>query len=208
MRMLCALFFAVGMVAGPSVAAEDVASRRAKLLSEEAAKQFDLGEFDMALQSYKEAYLNRPDPVFLFNIGQCHRRKGDYEEAAAAYRSYLRKKPDAPNREAVEQLIAETERAVAQKKAPPAGTLSTTESRVTTSTHSAQSMEPTPPRVAMTATQPAPPREPHKKKWWVLGASIGAAVVVGVAVGLGVGLGAGGGDAPAHPGAPSLSLSF
>jgi tetratricopeptide (TPR) repeat protein len=70
-------------------------------------RHFDLSEFDEALVEFKEAYRNKPDPVFLYNIGQCHRKLGHIDEAINFYQSYLRRAPDAKNREEVERRIAE-----------------------------------------------------------------------------------------------------
>ena len=70
-------------------------------------RHFDLSEFDEALAEFKEAYRNKPDPVFLYNIGQCHRKLGHTDEAITFYQSYLRRAPEAKNREEVERRIAE-----------------------------------------------------------------------------------------------------
>jgi len=70
-------------------------------------RHFDLSEFDKALAEFKDAYRNKPDPVFLYNIGQCHRKLGHTDEAITFYQSYLRRAPDAKNREEVERRIAE-----------------------------------------------------------------------------------------------------
>jgi len=70
-------------------------------------RHFDLSEFDEALAEFKVAYRNKPDPVFLYNIGQCHRKLGHTDEAINFYQSYLRRAPDAKNREEVERRIAE-----------------------------------------------------------------------------------------------------
>jgi tetratricopeptide (TPR) repeat protein len=72
-------------------------------------QHFDLSEFDAALTEFKEAYRNKPDPVFLYNIGQCHRRLGHTDDAITFYQTYLRKAPDAKNRDEVERRIKELE---------------------------------------------------------------------------------------------------
>jgi hypothetical protein len=50
-----------------------------------------------------------PDPAFLFNIGQCHRKMGHDKEAVSFYKSYLRNAPNAPNRADVQKRINELE---------------------------------------------------------------------------------------------------
>jgi hypothetical protein len=68
---------------------------------------YNLNEFSEALQDFKEAYRLHPDPAFLFNIAQCERQLGDFEEAIKFYRSYLRNKPDATNAKEVQKKIDE-----------------------------------------------------------------------------------------------------
>jgi tetratricopeptide (TPR) repeat protein len=71
---------------------------------------YNLGRYSEALAEYEAAYLAVQDPPFLFNIAQCQRKMGKDEEALAAYRSYLRVAPNAPNRAEVQKRIAELER--------------------------------------------------------------------------------------------------
>ena len=68
---------------------------------------YNLNEFSEALQDFKEAYRLHPDPAFLFNIAQCERQLGDFDEAIKFYRSYLRNKPDATNGKEVQKKIDE-----------------------------------------------------------------------------------------------------
>jgi tetratricopeptide (TPR) repeat protein len=70
---------------------------------------FELGNFREALEEYERAYQIAPLPGFLFNIGQCHRNLGNLKKAVFSFRHYLRKKPEARNREAVMTLIRELE---------------------------------------------------------------------------------------------------
>jgi hypothetical protein len=72
-------------------------------------RHYELGHFQEALTEYEAAYMEVPDPVFLFNIGQCHRKMGHDKEAASFYKSYLRNAPNAPNRADVQKRINELE---------------------------------------------------------------------------------------------------
>lgn len=102
----------------------DLAARaKAKALYESATSHYNLGEFREALTDYKEAYRVTPDPVFLFNVAQCHRQMNEPADAARAYRSYLRELPAAKNRVAVEKLIADMDQSVRERHAtePPLG---------------------------------------------------------------------------------------
>jgi tetratricopeptide (TPR) repeat protein len=70
---------------------------------------YNLNEFAAALVEFKEAYRLLPDPVFLYNSGQCERQLGHFEEAIRFYRSYLREQPKTPNRQDVLHKIDEME---------------------------------------------------------------------------------------------------
>jgi hypothetical protein len=69
--------------------------------------EYNVGRFDVALDDATNAYLLDPRPGLLYNIGQCQRALHNWERAEFFYRGYLRDKPDATNRKAVEDLIAD-----------------------------------------------------------------------------------------------------
>jgi tetratricopeptide (TPR) repeat protein len=101
-------------------AAEDAALKRAQVHFRKGEKLFALGRFEDALAEYQQAFEEYPLPEFLFNIGQCDRNLGDYDEAIFSFRKYLRLKPDAENRDATEELIAELEAEKARNPSRPA----------------------------------------------------------------------------------------
>jgi tetratricopeptide (TPR) repeat protein len=68
-------------------------------------KLFALGRFAEALDAYEAAFEAKALPDFLFNVAQCHRNLGNYDQAIFSYRKYLKLKPEAHNRAAVEKLI-------------------------------------------------------------------------------------------------------
>ena len=84
-------------------------ARTAALAHFEMAKRlFDVREYGKALEEYKAAYIAKPDPAFLFNIGQCHRKLGQNEQALDFFQQFLRKAPaNDPNRPQVEARIAD-----------------------------------------------------------------------------------------------------
>ncbi len=96
---------------------DDAALKRARKFFKKGEKLFALGRFAEALGEYQRAFEEYPLPEFLFNIGQCHRNLGAYDEAIFSFRKYLRLKPDAVNREGTEELITELE----EEKARTAG---------------------------------------------------------------------------------------
>jgi tetratricopeptide (TPR) repeat protein len=106
--------------AAASGSAEDAAMKRAQGHFRKGEKLFALGRFEDALAEYQKAFEEYPLPEFLFNIGQCHRNLGDYDEAIFSFRKYLRLKPEAENRDATEELIAELEAEKARNPSRPA----------------------------------------------------------------------------------------
>jgi tetratricopeptide (TPR) repeat protein len=91
----------------PTVAQDSKAQARQHF--EKGKNLYDAGDFAPALAEFKEAFNLKDDPAFLFNMGQCHAKLGNDAAALHAYKSYLRRKPDAPNRAQVETRIAELE---------------------------------------------------------------------------------------------------
>ncbi len=68
---------------------------------------YDLAEYDKAAAQFKEAYRLSNDPAYLFNIAQSYRLAKNCEEARRFYERFLSVSPDAPNRDKIQQRIAE-----------------------------------------------------------------------------------------------------
>ena len=77
---------------------------------------YDLQRFDEAAHEYEAAYQIKEDPALLFNIGQSYRFAKKYEPAAGAFRSYLRRMTNPPNRAQVEVWLAELTKLAADEK--------------------------------------------------------------------------------------------
>jgi hypothetical protein len=193
----------------------------AKQHYEEGTKALNLGEFKRAITEYKAGYNAKPDPVFLYNMGQAARLDGDLVQAAFYYRSYLTNAPHAANRREVESRIASLDAQISRQRAvteaPPNGAapppsfgkteppsqplLTTTEPDNSAPPAPAPAVAPKPvdlpPSVVVTPTVVATTEaQPLYKKWW-LWTAVGAVVVVAVGVGVGVGVSSGGNSAPA-----------
>ena len=108
---MAAVLVAVSLgVFGPTARAGDNRRATAKAHYETATRLYDIREYDKALLEYKSAYLAQPDPAFLFNIGQCHRKLGQNQQALNFFQEYLKKaSPDDPNRSQVEARIRDIE---------------------------------------------------------------------------------------------------
>ena len=123
---------ALSLASGSAAASPGGDRVLAKQHFESGASHFDLSEYDEALVEFKEAYRLKADATFLYNIAQCHRKLGHLEEALTFYKTYLRRSPDAPNREEVERRIQELDveqrakqsrKAEEEKTAKPAETV-------------------------------------------------------------------------------------
>jgi tetratricopeptide (TPR) repeat protein len=158
--------------------ADNLSQARAAYKS--ATQHFKLGEFQAALDAFKEAYRLHEDPSFLFNIGQCQRHLGQRADAVTSFRTYLLEAKHAPNRDEVEAVITQLRDEIAAEEAKQR------EEAAAASAAAAQAAQVITPAVVVDA--PPPPRKtPVYKKWW-LWTTVGAVVAVGIGVGLGVGL--------------------
>lgn len=112
------------LIAAPALA-DDVQTAREHY--HRATTLFDLRRYDEAVREYERAFEAKDDPALLFNIGQAYRLGGRYEEAIGAFRSYLRRQPQAKNRLEVLARIREMQELVEKQKAtneqPPQGTM-------------------------------------------------------------------------------------
>ena len=167
------------------LAAEPLADSGAAL-AHRSMVEYDLGQFDKALEDASRAYELEPRPELLFNLGQCHRALGHWQQAEFFYRGFLRQRPDTEERPRVEKLI---DKMVAkQHEAAPAAT------------HAEPLILPVPqlppplvqptdvPPPAPVASVVAPPSKPKGPSWvqriptgawWVAGASIGCFIAGG-----------------------------
>ena len=140
---------------------------------------YELGEFGAAVEEFKAAFALSQAPGLLFNLAQASRLNKDYEQSLHFYRSYLRVRPDAANRDDVEKRIAELEPIVEARRRAEMEKLSAN----------------TPPPVDVGAPPPASPAvtralPPSGKKVRVAGLVVGAAGVALVGGGIGLGVAA------------------
>lgn len=153
---------------------------RARRAFKKGEKLYALGRFEEALKEYEHAFEIVELPEFLFNIGQCQRNLERYDAAIFSFKQFLQRKPDAPNRAAVEDLLAELE-----GKRKRADVL-----KLTPRPEERRRGGPTGPAGA---EESAPP---IYKRWWFIAGAVGVGVVAGA-----VALSSGGGG-----GVPSSDL--
>jgi tetratricopeptide (TPR) repeat protein len=99
-----------------SWAGSDSDKEIARTIAGEATAAYNIGDYIEAADLYEEAYRLVPDPVFLFNLGQCYRQSGKPDKALIAYQSYLKSASEyAPYRFRVEEWIEELESILASQ---------------------------------------------------------------------------------------------
>jgi tetratricopeptide (TPR) repeat protein len=193
---LC-LWATVACLLGTSTIDGSAAARPARAQAKAVAKKHDakarslfhLGRFEEAAQEYEKAYVAVPLPEFLHNLARCHQRlEGAHhsERALFYFDSYLKAAPDAPNRAAIEAVMAKIRARLRQLKAtptpaPPKTTTPPTALKPTPKTTPAAipapGLAPAPvvpkPEPAVQAPAPQPDPEPRVsqstpvyKRWW------------------------------------------
>jgi hypothetical protein len=120
-RFSLALF--LSLVGWAAVASAKTPSKKA---AAEAQKHYDAGiaayragQYEQAITELEAGYALKPDPDQLYNLGQACRLARKPERALEYYRKYLDEVPDAENKAAVEQRIADVEKELEKKNPPP-----------------------------------------------------------------------------------------
>jgi tetratricopeptide (TPR) repeat protein len=74
---------------------------------EAAVRFYDAGDYDRAIEAFKQAHALRPRPSLLYNIAQAYRQRSSSTCGLALeyYRAYLREKPDTSDRELILEHI-------------------------------------------------------------------------------------------------------
>src|SRR5688572_14143335 len=62
---------------------------------------FDVNDYKKAIEEFKAAHIQRPDPAFLYNIAECYRRAGEPRDALVFYRRFLSAAPAADQTRAI-----------------------------------------------------------------------------------------------------------
>ncbi len=94
---------------------EDPQLKRAMESYQLGTSAYNAARYDDALGHFQEAATLYASPDFQYNIGLCYERLGKPEEAIRAFRTYLRAKPNAPDRANVEDRIFQLEKELAER---------------------------------------------------------------------------------------------
>ena len=150
-------------------------AQQAAELARKSTAEYNVAKFDAALEDATNAYLLDPRPGFLYNIGQCQRALHNWERAEFFYRGYLRDKPDATNRKAVEELIAEMQAKQKEEAAAKAAAAKPAEAPILVEA------SPAPPQAkpAPAAAVAAPAEPPHHGHGLAIGLGSAGVVMLG-----------------------------
>lgn len=105
---------------------DDANLARAMEAFQRGSENYNNAKYDVALRDFLEAASLYASPDFQYNIGLCYEKLDKPEEAIAAFETYLKTKPDAPDRANVEDRVARLKQMAAKgkddggKKDPPA----------------------------------------------------------------------------------------
>jgi tetratricopeptide (TPR) repeat protein len=174
-------------------------SAQARVHFDKGRAYFQVDEYRKAIEEFKAAHVEKPDPAFLYNIAECYRHLGELQDALTYYRRFLTVTPTNDRaRPAVEKRIAELQKAARQPKAAPVDARATAVEPASV-VPAAPAPVALPPAVLV--SEPVAPPPPVETAVWKRGWFIGTAAAI-VVVGLGVGIWA----ATRSPGAPDTPL--
>ncbi|HLK93828.1 MAG TPA: tetratricopeptide repeat protein [Polyangia bacterium] len=192
---MAAVLLATALAGAPGAARADAAQARAHF--EKGRSYFEVDEYDKAIEEFKAAHVEKPDPAYLLNIAECYRHLGEYKQAVAFYRRFLTLAPaNDPLRPKSAKRIAELQGKEDEPPHPSAPPPAATEPPPPL-----PPAAPPPPEAEAPAplvATPAPPRREHPfytRGWFI--AAVAVAVVAGS-----VGVWAatrGGSDVPSTP---------
>ena len=84
----------------------DELTREARTFFLRGVAMYRRGQYQAAMQAFMAAHRFAPLPEVLYNLAVTAERLGSRRDALDYYREYLRRRPDAPDRGAVERKIA------------------------------------------------------------------------------------------------------
>jgi tetratricopeptide (TPR) repeat protein len=117
------IFFLSALLVTQAAYAQSDPMAEAEAAFNEAEAYYNLGDWQKALEYYKKSFLLSKSPALLFNLGQCQRQMGLYEDAQRSYKNFLRQTnlpADDPYRVQAEKLLVEVEAKLASAKTQPA----------------------------------------------------------------------------------------
>lgn len=114
-----ALVLACGLALPATPALALPTDPEAKAHLDKGTELFKAGEFEAAIDEYKQGYETQADPVFLYAWAQAELRQEHCGAAVKLYRKYLETNPPEMSAEAARQGIMECADKLADEEAPP-----------------------------------------------------------------------------------------
>ena len=179
--MTHALLLALALGATPTV------NKEAQRYYNKSKIEYNAGDFEKALKAFEDCFSLSHEPALLYNIASALQGLKRPHEGAEALRSYLRLKPDDPDRPQIEQRIRtleeeqrliDLERQANAPTAPPSPTPPPSPPAVNSS----------PSQLVASGAAPGERSRMKKRTALIIGLTAGVVVVAGVAIGLAFGL--------------------
>ena len=101
------VLFLTLLISSPAAAAD---SKEAQAHFANAARAYQEGRYEDAVDLFLKAYQIDPQPELLYNVAQAYERLGDVRNALRSYRDYLRQHPSDQDRKFVETRVQNLER--------------------------------------------------------------------------------------------------
>jgi hypothetical protein len=89
MKQLLSMFAAAALIAFAMSPAVAQPAKTADDYYKDGGKQYNLGNFDKAIENFKQAYAIRDNPAYLYNIAQAYRQLRDCKNALFFYKRFL-----------------------------------------------------------------------------------------------------------------------
>jgi len=102
-------------LAASSSARADVETAKVAYAAGEHA--FNAGQLDQAIQLFKEAYEQQPEPAYLYDVAQAYRQQGDCKQALFFYKRFLWLASDNPSKPLKQEVKMEVEGDIAELEA-------------------------------------------------------------------------------------------
>jgi len=118
MRIIACAIVALSLVSGHAALGQQTLKREiAKRYYKLGEKLYEASNYPDALAKFQKAYKLAPMPALLFNIARCHEVMAELEQAIKYYEQYLEEKPQAKNRDLVQNRLVNLRQRLAARKA-------------------------------------------------------------------------------------------
>lgn len=139
-------------------------------------RYYQSGQYAMAIQAFRQAFVLKPLPIFLYNMAQAHRLAAQREEAIRLYQRFLDEDPGSRLKPEIEGYLAELRRKQEADRRTEELLREQERLAIAAAQESHQHL----------LAPPPPPPAPVYKRWWfwtAVGGVVAGAVVTGAVLG-------------------------